>query len=80
MSLVATRMRSIVKALTYRVVIVCLDFVVVYWLTGKLTMALGFMVISNVYTTAGYFVHERIWAHVRWGLQSDSRGQERAHG
>ena len=54
----ATRKRSIVKAMTYRVFIVCLDFLVIYLLTGKVDVALGFMVVSNIYMTAGYFVHE----------------------
>ena len=59
--------RSIVKAVTYRVVIVCLDFLAVYLMTGKTAIALGFMVVSNLYTTVGYFVHERIWARISWG-------------
>ena len=63
----ATRKRSLVKALTYRVVIVCLDFLVVYILTHKVEVALGFMIVSNVYTTLAYFLHERIWAGIRWG-------------
>jgi adenylylsulfate kinase len=63
----AMRRRSIVKALTYRVVIVCLDFLVVYILTHKVEVAVGFMVISNLYTTLAYFLHERIWAHTKWG-------------
>jgi adenylylsulfate kinase len=54
----ATRKRSIVKAMTYRVFIVCLEFLVIYLLTGKVDVALGFMVVSNIYMTAGYFVHE----------------------
>ncbi len=29
--------------------------------------ALGFMIVSNVYTTVGYFAHERIWAGIKWG-------------
>ncbi len=59
--------RSMVKALTYRVVIVCLDFLAVYLFTGKTTIALGFMLVSNVYTTVCYFLHERLWAHLEWG-------------
>jgi len=65
----ATRKRSLVKALTYRVVIVCLDFLVVYIFTHKVEVALGFMIVSNVYTTLGYFLHERIWARIRWGTE-----------
>jgi len=67
----ASRKRSVVKAATYRIVIVCLDFLVIYLLTGHVRVALGFMIISNVYTTLGYFVHERIWAHVKWGTEAE---------
>ena len=64
-----TTKRSLVKALTYRVVIVVLDFSVIYILTGRVEVALGFMVISNIYTTAAYFVHERILNRIRWGIE-----------
>jgi len=63
-----TRRRSIVKAITYRVAIVTLDFLSIYLFTGKVNVALGFMIVSNVYTSVAYFVHERIWARVRWGM------------
>ena len=65
-----TRTRSIVKALTYRSVIVCLDFLLIYLLTGKIRTAAGFMIISNTYTTVAYFVHERVWSGVRWGVRT----------
>jgi uncharacterized membrane protein len=64
-----SRTRSLVKALTYRVVIVCLDFLVIYLFTHKVEVALGFMIVSNAYTTVGYFVHERIWARIEWGTE-----------
>ena len=66
----ASKARSIVKALTYRGIIVCLDFLVVYLLTRRLTIAVGFMIVSNVYTTVAYFVHERIWARISWGMRA----------
>ena len=61
--------------LTYRVFIVCLDFTVIYILTGKVNVALGFMVVSNIYTTAGYFLHERIWACIGWGMPAEDKAQ-----
>ena len=64
-----TTKRSLVKALTYRAVIIVLDFSVIYLLTGRVDVALGFMVISNIYTTVAYFVHERIWNKIRWGIE-----------
>ena len=66
----ASRKRSIVKAITYRLIILCLDFVVIYLLTGKLSTATGFMIISNIYTTVAYFVHERVWSGITWGRLS----------
>ncbi len=66
-----TRKRSIVKAVTYRAFIVCLDFLAIYLFTGKADVAVGFMIVSNVYTTVGYFVHERIWARIRWGTEPE---------
>lgn len=62
--------RSAVKAITYRVLIVALDFLSIYLLTGKTKIALGFMLVSNIYTTAAYFGHERLWAHIRWGREA----------
>jgi len=64
-----TRKRSLVKALTYRAFIVCLDFLFIYILTHKVEVALGFMIVSNIYTTVGYFLHERLWARIRWGRE-----------
>jgi uncharacterized membrane protein len=65
----ATRKRSIVKAVTYRGIIVCLDFLVIYLLTGKVMTAAVFMIVSNIYTTVAYFLHERVWAGIKWGME-----------
>jgi uncharacterized membrane protein len=59
--------RSIVKSLTYRLTIVVLDITVIYILTGRLDAALGFALISNIYTTVAYYFHERIWNKIGWG-------------
>lgn len=66
----ATKKRSIVKAITYRVIIVCLDFLVIYLLTSKVMTAAAFMIVSNIYTTVAYFLHERVWASITWGRES----------
>lgn len=65
----ASGKRSIVKAVTYRSVIIVLDFVAVYLLTGKVTTATVFMIVSNIYTSVAYFLHERLWARIKWGME-----------
>jgi adenylylsulfate kinase len=62
-----TLRRSLVKTISYRVVILILDFVSIYLFTGQIKVAVGFMIVSNVYTTIGYFFHERIWDKIKWG-------------
>jgi len=64
-----TTKRSLVKAFTYRAIIVVLDISVIYLLTGRADIALGFTVISNIYTTVAYFVHERVWNKIKWGTE-----------
>ena len=62
-----TLSRSIVKTLSYRLLILVLDFTSIYIFTHQVKVALGFMVVSNIYTTIGYFFHERIWDRIKWG-------------
>jgi len=59
--------RSVVKTVSYRVIILILDFTAIYIFTGKVKIAIGFMLISNIYTTLGYFLHERLWDKIKWG-------------
>ena len=63
----AQRKRSLTKAISYRVIIIILDLTVVYLLTARLDIALGFMVISNLYTSVAYYIHERLWSRTDWG-------------
>lgn len=60
--------RSLVKAVSYRLVIMCLDFTAIKLFTGRSDVAVGFVILSNVYTTVAYFLHERMWNRIKWGL------------
>jgi len=62
-----TLSRSLVKTLSYRIAILILDFTSIYLFTGKVKIALGFTLVSNVYSTLGFFIHERIWDKIKWG-------------
>jgi uncharacterized membrane protein len=59
--------RSLVKSIGYRFIIITLDFTTVYLFTGKVNLAIGFMLVSNTYTTIAYFLHERLWDRIKWG-------------
>ncbi len=60
--------RSLVKSVSYRLVIMVLDFTAIRLFTGRSDVAVGFVLVSNVYTTVAYFLHERMWNRIKWGL------------
>ena len=45
-----------------------LDFVTIKLFTGRSDVAAGFVIVSNLYTTAIYFFYERLWNRIKWGL------------
>ena len=65
-----TIQRSIAKTISYRVIVVILDFIAIYLFTGQIKVALWFTIVSNIYTTIVYFIHERIWDKIKWGEKS----------
>ena len=64
--------RSAVKTILYRVVILILDFSFLYLFTGQIKIAVGFMIVSNIYTTLGYFFYERLWDKINWGKKEEA--------
>ncbi|MCX6350963.1 MAG: DUF2061 domain-containing protein [Bacteroidetes bacterium] len=59
--------RTVVKTISFRLAILVLDFIAIYLFTGQIKAAVGFMIVSNIYATLGYFFHERIWERIKWG-------------
>lgn len=59
--------RSLLKTVTFRVLVVLLDAIIVFAFTRRYDLTLGFVVLSNVPRTVLYFLHERLWARTEWG-------------
>ena len=59
--------RSLAKTISYRLLIISSDLVIIYFLTGRLDLAIGVITISNIASTGLYFIHERLWNLSRWG-------------
>ncbi len=62
-----THARSILKAVTYRVLIIISVFIIIYWQTGKLDTAAAITGITTITGTTIYYLHERVWSRVKWG-------------
>ena len=59
--------RSLVKTITYRVLIIISNGIIIYLYTGRWDLTLNVMGISSIVSTIIYFLHERAWNSVHWG-------------
>ena len=59
--------RSLVKTLTYRLIIVVMVFIISYLVTHKTKDALTITGWNAVLATIIYYWHERIWSRIHWG-------------
>ena len=59
--------RSITKAVTWRMMASIDTFVISFLVTGRVGIAGSIAGIEMITKIAFYYLHERIWAAVRWG-------------
>lgn len=64
-----SHLRSVVKALSWRI-LGTLDTVLISWfITGKIALALSIGGIELITKMVLYFFHERFWNIIKWGKQ-----------
>ena len=59
--------RSITKAISFRVLIIISDAIIIFAITKRYDLTLGVLIFSNIASTIFYFIHERVWNKIRWG-------------
>lgn len=62
------RLRAIVKTLCYRLFMVVITIAVAWLITGSSADAVSIGVITNVVKTGTYYLYERMWDHITWGI------------
>lgn len=62
-----SHVRSIAKAVSYRIVGSAVTGLIFFALTGKGTLSVGAGALDVVLKIGAYFVHERIWDHISFG-------------
>ena len=65
-----THVRSLVKAISWRVIGTAETFLISLLITGRLSTAGGIAGVQAVASTALYWLHERYWNTVRWGKRN----------
>lgn len=59
--------RTVVKTLSYRVVMFLITALVVFTITGNPRDAVNIGIATNLIKTLTYFGYERTWSRIRWG-------------
>ena len=59
--------RSLVKAITFRILILISDGIIIFAITHRYDITLSVIILSNFSSTILYFFHERVWNKIRWG-------------
>lgn len=59
--------RSIAKAVSYRVVSIIADIILVFAITKKAELTLGIVTASNIISIFIYYFHERAWNKLHLG-------------
>jgi uncharacterized membrane protein len=62
--------RSIVKAVSYRILGSASTGLIVYVLTGKGSLGLSASLLDVVLKIFVYFIHERIWDRINYGRET----------
>lgn len=62
-----TRLRSIVKALSWRLLATATTAFIVFLFFGKLSLAVAVGGVESFSKIFLYFAHERLWNRIRWG-------------
>lgn len=67
-----TKKRTLVRAISYRLTAWLFTIFWTWLFTGDIAKSAGFATALHVLLTFDYYLHERMWLHIRWGL-NDSR-------
>lgn len=62
------RKRAIVKTLCYRVLMVLVTIIVAWVFVGDVSDAVNIGIAANLVKTVTYYVYERLWDHITWGI------------
>ena len=73
---VESHYRSIVKAVSYRILGSATTALIFYILTQKASLSLGAGGLDMVLKIGVYFVHERIWNHINFGRSTSTKAPE----
>lgn len=62
-----TLARAWVRVISWRIITTIVGFTILYVITGKMGLSIGFNVANAVIQTVFHIIHERLWDRITWG-------------
>ncbi len=59
--------RSLIKAVSWRIIATLTTTTLIYIFTGKLDLAVGVGLLEMTLKMLFYYLHERVWERISWG-------------
>lgn len=66
--MIETKLRTVTRMLTYRTTAWLFTILWTYLFTGNIGSATGFATILHIFLCIDYYIHERLWLKIKWGL------------
>ena len=64
-----TRQRTIARMVSYRITAWLFTIFYTWLFTDSIGTATGFATLLHILLSIDYYVHERVWLKIRWGLK-----------
>jgi adenylylsulfate kinase len=65
-----TRKRTLVRMVSYRITAWAFTIFWTYLFTGNISNSAWFATALHVLLSIDYYIHERVWLHIKWGRSS----------
>lgn len=64
-----TQLRTVVRSISYRLTALVFTIFWTWLLTGDFVKSAAYSTALHFLLTIDYYIHERIWLKIRWGLK-----------
>lgn len=64
-----SRKRHILKTISYRIISTSIGFIFMYLFTGSIELSGAFSVVELLWKPIQYYLHERIWYKIKYGIK-----------
>jgi len=63
--------RTLARMVSYRITAWLFTILWTYMFTGDIAAATGFATALHILLSVDYYIHERVWLKIKWGLKDE---------